>query len=73
VRCRSKNRVVGLHILWISLVTVAGVFGAAGVARDFEQTAFWAFDAAVHPCGGRQLILILQSCLLKPEHTNTHF
>ena len=30
-------------------VTVAGVLGAALVAGEFEQTAFSAFDAAIHP------------------------
>lgn len=51
------------------LVTVDGVFGAARVARESENTAFRAFDAALHPCSRRKLILILQCCFLKPTHT----
>lgn len=51
------------------IITVAGVLGTARVAGEFEQTAFRAFDAAVHPCNRTQLILILQGCLLKPTQT----
>ena len=51
------------------MVTIAAVLGAACVAGKFEQAAFRAFYAAVHPCSRRKLILILQSCLLKSKHT----
>lgn len=54
------------------LLTVAAVFGAARVTGEFEEAAFRTFDAAVHPCNGRQLILILQSRLLKPTHAHAN-
>lgn len=54
------------------LVTIASMFGATHVTGEFEQTAFKAFDVAVHPSNCRQLILKLQSGLLKPCHTQSH-
>lgn len=52
-------------------VTITGLFGAAYAVTQFQQTSvFRAFDAAVHPGHCRQLVLILQSCLLKPARTH---
>lgn len=59
---------LNIDVRWF---TVAGVFGAACVAGELEKTTVSTFDAAVHPCNSRQLILILQSCLFKPTQTYT--
>lgn len=52
------------------LVTIATVFWTACVAGEFEHEGVRAFDAAVHSCNCRQLVLILLGCFLKPAYTN---
>lgn len=52
------------------LVTVAGVFWAAGAVGDGKQEALGAFQGAVNSSDGGQLILVLHRCLLKTFHTN---
>lgn len=47
------------------------MFGATCAVEEFRQIAVTAFDATVHPCNCREVILIFQSCLLKPTHTYT--
>lgn len=52
------------------LVTVAGVFWAAGAVGDGKQEVLGAFQGAVNSSDGGQLILVLYRCLLKTCHTN---
>lgn len=46
------------------VVTVAGVFRAAGAVGD-EEEALGDFQGAVNSSDGGELILVLHSCLLK--------
>lgn len=54
------------------IFTIVCVFWATCADGEFRQKAVTAFDATVHPCNCRQVILIFQSCLLKPSQTQTH-
>lgn len=61
----NKKKIKYLHF------TIVCMFRATCAVGDFRQKAVTAFDATVHPCNCREVILIFQSCLLKPAHTYT--